>query len=223
MDERECLIGLDVVVLAADDGALKAVLRDSPDGMTLPGGALLAGEDPEAGAARILKEQVGLDGAYLEQLYTFGALPSDPRPRKLSIAYLVLAPVEELAGRRDLVRIRVPWEGEVGGPVEAVDRTGEPLTLAFDHADVLGLAVKRIRGKLGYTTIAYSLLPKAFTLRQLQEVHETVLGRPLNKDSFRRRILTTGELEATGELEQDVEHRPAQHYSFTGRSTNWWS
>jgi 8-oxo-dGTP diphosphatase len=92
------------------------------------------------------------------------------------------------------------------------------MPLAFDHADILGMAVKRIRGKLDYTPIGFQLLPETFTLRRLQDVHETVLGRSLNKDSFRRRMLASGLLESTGERETEVGHRPAELYRFTKRS-----
>ena len=101
---------------------------------------------------------------------------------------------------------------------EGLDAEGRPLPLAFDHADLLGMAVKRLRGKLGYTPIGFQLLPECFTLRALQSVHETILGRPLNKDSFRRRMLSSGELEATGDHEDEVGHRPAELYRFARRS-----
>ncbi len=83
------------------------------------------------------------------------------------------------------------------------------MALAFDHEDILGVAVKRIRGKLDYTPLGFQLLPERFTLLALQEVHETVLGRELNKDSFRRRMLASEGLVATGEMESGVGHRPA--------------
>ena len=95
---------------------------------------------------------------------------------------------------------------------------GAPLKLAFDHADMVGLAVRRLRGKLDYAPIGFQLLPASFTLLELQRVHETILGRPLNKDSFRRRMLASGQLEATGERQADVEHRPAERYRFSRRS-----
>jgi 8-oxo-dGTP diphosphatase len=108
--------------------------------------------------------------------------------------------------------VRIAWEGEQGGPAQALDSAGTTLTLAFDHTWILGLAVKRLRGKLAYTPIGYELLGREFTLRQLQEVHETILGERLNKDSFRRRMLATGDLIATGKMEKEVGHRPAEMY-----------
>ena len=92
------------------------------------------------------------------------------------------------------------------------------MPLAFDHDDIIGMAVKRIRGKLDYAPIGFQLLPEAFTLRALQDVHETILDTDLNKDSFRRRMLASGQLEATGRREAAVEHRPAELYRFTRRS-----
>ena len=76
------------------------------------------------------------------------------------------------------------------------------------------MAVKRIRGKLNYSAIGFQLLPRTFTLRRLQDVHETILGRPVNKDAFRRRMLASGVLHATGEREREVGHRPAELYRF---------
>jgi len=80
------------------------------------------------------------------------------------------------------------------------------------------MAVQRLRGKLEYTPIAFHLLPETFTLLDLQRVHETVLQRPLNKDSFRRRMVASGQLEATGEAQREVYHRPAELYRFAGRA-----
>jgi len=97
-------------------------------------------------------------------------------------------------------------------PVQSVDNQGKRLRLAFDHAEILGLVVKRLRGKLDYAPIGFELLPKRFTLRQLQSIHETILGRQLNKDSFRRRMLASGLIAPTGKLEVDVVHRPADLY-----------
>ena len=166
----------------------------------------------------------GFPRVYVEQLYSFGDPGRDPRTRVITVAYFALVDRDRLpapcegSGARAVARIIVPWEGETGGPVQIVGNDGSPLALAFDHADILGMAVKRIRGKLDYTPIGFQLLPETFTLRQLQDVHETVWGKPLNKDSFRRRILASGHLEATGDRQVDVEHRPAELYRFVKRS-----
>jgi 8-oxo-dGTP diphosphatase len=146
--------------------------------------------------------------------------------RVITVAYYALVDRRRFeaaaSGKSDLVigRVDVPWEAETGGPVDIQLESGkgERAELAFDHADILGTAVKRIRGKLDYSPIGFQLLGATFTLLELQRVHETILGRPLNKDSFRRRMLASGQLEATGEMERDVDHRPAELYRFVKRS-----
>jgi len=79
---------------------------------------------------------------------------------------------------------------------------------------IIGMAVKRIRGKLGYAPIGYELLPETFTLLQLQQIHEAVLARRINKDSFRRSILASGVLEPTGTHQTSTAYRPAALYRF---------
>ena len=216
-------VAVDVVALTVDDEALRVVLhrRDDPPAQgqpALPGGFVGIDESLDAAAARVLDTKAGLRGVFLEQLYTFGDPRRDPRGRVLSVAYYALVDGRRVTDRSELARVRVPWKGETGGPVEALGSDGKPLPLPFDHADILGLAVKRLRGKLDYTPVGFQLLPAEFTLRQLQTVHETVRGRALNKDSFRRRMLASGLLEATGERELDTAHRPAELYRFTRRS-----
>lgn len=222
-------VSVDVVLLSAEGGHLHTILvqRDAhpfKERWALPGGFVGMKESLDTAAARVLSEKAGVDDVFLEQLYTFGVPDRDPRTRVLSVAYYALVdaarfPSADQTGERvDVCRLDVPWEGETGGPVEAVGTGGRPRPLAFDHADILGMAVRRVRGKLDYTPIGFQLLPERFTLRDLQTVHETVLARPLNKDSFRRRMLASGLLEATGERQTDVEHRPAELYRFVRRS-----
>lgn len=216
-------VAVDVALLSVSDGALytRVVQRTEhpfKKKWALPGGFVRMDESLDAAAERLLAAKAGLRGVYLEQLYTFGHPARDPRGRILSVAYCALVPKARLPEREGLARVVVPWEGETGGPVELADPDGAPLHLAFDHADILGMAVKRIRGKLDYTPVGFQLLPERFTLLELQRVHETVLDRPLNKDSFRRRMLASGQLEATGEIQKDVEHRPAELYRINRRS-----
>jgi 8-oxo-dGTP diphosphatase len=217
---------VDVALLTAAEGALHTLVvrrteHPARGRWALPGGFVGLDEPLDASAARVLAQKTGLRGVFLEQLYTFGDPGRDPRTRVVSVAYYALVDAARLAaaGREGVARgrLEVPWEGETGGPVELAGE-GAPLPLAFDHADILGMAVKRLRGKLDYTPIGFQLLPGAFTLLDLQRVHETVLGRPLNKDSFRRRMLASGQLEATGESQKDVDHRPAELYRFARRS-----
>jgi 8-oxo-dGTP diphosphatase len=178
-------------------------------------------EGLDAAAARVLRDKTSLNDVYLEQLYSFGQPGRDPRMRIITVAYYALVDYARFERVRGAAiqesKLVVPWTGETGGPIEVEGPEGEQRPLAFDHPDILGLAVQRIRGKLNYAPIGYELLPPEFPLRALQAVHETILGRPLNKDSFRRRMLATGELEATGRRETAVGHRPAELYRVVPR------
>ena len=186
----------------------------------LPGGFVRLSESLDAAAARVLSGKAGLRNVFLEQLYTFGEPKRDPRTRVITVAYYALVNRDRFVAassennRPIEAVVNVPWEGEAGGPVDVADTRGAPLALAFDHADILGMAVKRLRGKLDYTPIGFQLLPETFTLRQLQEVHETILSRRLNKDSFRRRMLASGLLQGTGQRQAEVGHRPAELFRF---------
>ena len=177
-------VAVDVVVVTALGGELRALLvrrEEHPHRgrWSLPGGFVGMDESLDAAAARVLQDRGGLSKVFLEQLYTFGAPRRDPRTRVISVVYYALVHPGELPGLNGSIRparLDVPWEGERGGPVAARDENGKKLVLAFDHADVLGVVVKRLRGKLDYAAIGFELLPRAFTLRALQEVHETILG-----------------------------------------------
>lgn len=222
-------VAVDVALVSAAEGALHTLVvrraeHPHKGRWALPGGFVGIREPLEAAAARVLAAKSGLGGLSVEQLYTFGDPGRDPRTRVVSVAYYALVDFgrfrKAAGGSADVAtaRIAVPWEGETGGPVEIESGAGARLPLAFDHAEILGMAVKRLRGKLDYTPVGFQLLAPAFTLLELQRVHETVLGRPLNKDSFRRRMLASGLLEATGERQEDVDHRPAERYRFARRS-----
>jgi 8-oxo-dGTP diphosphatase len=220
-------VAVDVVALTVESGQLRVALYKRADPpqrghYALPGGFMHIDESIEDTANRLMAKKVGLAGIFLEQLYTFGDLHRDPRGRVVTVAYYALVDAKRFhahdAPSAISARIAVPWPGETGGPVDVVDDNGRALPMFLDHADILGLAVKRLRGKLDYSPVGFQLLPTEFALRQLQEVHEAVRGEVVNKDSFRRRMLASGLLEATGAHERDVLHRPAELYRFTRRS-----
>ena len=217
-------VTVDVVLLApAEKGLQTLVIRRNEHPhkgrWALPGSFVGITESLESATQRVLRDKTGLKGIFLEQLYTFGDPRRDPRMRILSIAHMALVPLSKFEGLKaeagQVASVEVPWEGEIGGAVLLKDAKGQELPLAFDHAEILGLAIKRLRGKLDYSPVAFQLLPKAFTLYQLQKIHEAILGRTVNKDSFRRRMLATGLLEPTGDLQEGVGHRPAALYRYT--------
>lgn len=217
-------VTVDLVLMTIRDGKLTVLLQqrsDHPfkDHWALPGGFVGIDEGLDEAAERVLLAKTGLPaGGWLEQLYTFGDPGRDPRTRIITVAYFALLPLEVLSralqvrGDLELVELDIPWPGERGGAVSARSAGGGDLDLAFDHAQVLGTAVKRLRGKLDYSTIAFALLPELFTLRALQDVHEAILGLSLNKPAFRRRMLDKGWIEGTGEREQGTSYRPAELY-----------
>lgn len=222
-------VAVDVVLVTIDEDRLRTLLvrrteHPERDKWSLPGGFVRMDESLDATAARVLLEKAGVRGVYLEQLYTFGEPKRDSRTRIISIVYYALVSPEQLRGvavgpDQCLAEIRIGWPGEVGGPADPIDRQGRKLPMAFDHRDIIGMAVKRLRGKLAYTPVGYALLPKRFTLLQLQRIHEIINGSAVNKDSFRRRMLASGELEETGAMQEGVGHRPAALYRLRGRKT----
>ena len=226
MKKTDTVVDLLGVIVAVTDGAPRVLVVDRDEQIALPHGPFVPADHAslEDGFRQLIEAQAGLDLFYVEQLYTFGNPDRDPRTRVVTVAYVALVDdarltAADLSANSEVLRVEVDWPGETGGPVRVIDRkTGQESPLAFDHADVLGMAVKRLRGKLDYAPIGFQLLPECFTLLQLQRVHETVMGQATNKDSFRRRMLASGQLEATGERQQDVGHRPAELYRFTRRS-----
>jgi 8-oxo-dGTP diphosphatase len=196
-----------VVIFTVDGGELKVLLisrsAEPFRGLwSLPGGVLVHDDSLDDAATHKLREETGLTDVYLEQLYTFHDL--DDR-RSVAVAYFALVDSRQaqLAHRRTW---RPAWF-----PITALP------SLAFDNNQVIDYALQRLRAKLDYSNVAYSLLPRYFTLSQLQRVYEAILARPLDKRNFRKRVLSLGILEPTGRTAAEGAHRPAQLYAFRER------
>lgn len=211
-------IAVDLILASVVDGAPAVLLhrrREHPHAgaWALPGGFVGIGESLDDAAGRVLGAKAQTGEAYLEQLYTFGAVDRDPRMRIVSAAYFALLPAERFTAAPGLAlaRIEMPEDGVATALID-----GDAVPLAFDHAAMLDLAIRRLRGKLDWSPVAFALLPERFTLRALQDVHEAILGRPLNKPAFRRRLIDSGRIAATGERETGASFRPAELYRYTG-------
>jgi|SRR6185369_4379640 8-oxo-dGTP diphosphatase len=218
-------VAVDLVLLGLQKGRLSALLlhrnqHPFAGRWALPGGFVGIDEALDTAAERVLHEKAGIAQAHLEQLYTFGAVDRDPRMRIITVAWLALltedAFATALAANPALqpAAIEVPRATNTGGSVRLLSPKGGALPIAFDHADILALAILRLRGKLDYSDVGFALLPELFTLRQLQDVHEAILGTTLNKPAFRRRMLDKGWLAATGTREEGTSYRPAELFRF---------
>ena len=167
----------------------------------LPGGFVNLDESLEEGARRELEEETGVSGVYLEQLYTFGKPDRDPRERVITVAYYALIPADTVEIRAATDADGVSWFGMQELP-----------DLAFDHQEILAMAHRRLVDKLDYSTIAFQFMPDQFTLSELQQVYELILGETLDKRNFRKRILSLGLVRETGKERKAGAHRPAKLY-----------
>ena len=172
--------------------------RDPHEGQwALPGGWLDVTEGLDAAASRTLAETTGLAPSYLEQLYAFGAVDRSPT-RVVSIVYWALLRADEIT---DTVE-NVQWFDAAELP-----------RLAFDHNQIVDYALWRLRNKVGYSRIAHGLLADEFTLADLREVYEAVLGRRLDPANFRRQVENSGTLIPTDRF-RTGSHRPARLYRY---------
>lgn len=197
---------VDVVLLTLKEEVLHVALlkREHPpfEGtLALPGGYVHTGEDrdTEDAAARMLREKTGIASPYLEQLATFSGQGRDPRGWSISVAYYALVPLQVIEAA-----------GHPGVTLAAADQLKG---LPFDHGQIIASAVRRVRDKSSYSSLPAHLCGTTFTLPELQRVYEAILGEPINKVSFRRKIEELDALEAVeGAMESGKAHRPAQIY-----------
>lgn len=210
LDFPRPLVSVDVAILTICEQQLQVLLvkrpntpgEPFPDCWALPGGFVDVMQDRtlQDCALRKLREKTGVASPYLEQVGSWGDSQRDPRGWSITHVYVALLPHASLQ----------PVAGGNAGQVCWMP-VGADVTLAFDHATLLQAALERVRSKTEYTSLPLHLLPETFTLTELQQVYETVLGRELEKKAIRTRVLSAGILEDVDGMKA-TGRRPAQLY-----------
>ena len=163
----------------------------------LPGVFVRMEETLDEAAQRALYQKTGLHDIYFEQLYTWGGIDRDPRMRIISVSYYALVPESQIP----------ETEQKKFFPAEEILTRQD---IAFDHKEIIAYGRERIRNKVNYTDIAFSLVPEEFTLPQLQKIYEILLGQKLYKANFRKKI--ADKIQPTEKLTSGNKHRPSRIY-----------
>ncbi|MEK6933916.1 MAG: NUDIX domain-containing protein [Nanoarchaeota archaeon] len=199
-------VTVDIVIFTLRDRELKVLLvkRDVEPfkgKWAIPGGFVRIDESLENATKRELAEETGVKDVYLEQLYTFGYPKRDPRGRVITVSYIALVNSENIKLEATTDVSDAQWFLVKSLPL-----------LAFDHKKILEYALKRLRWKFEYTTVAFSLLPEKFTMSQIQNIYEIVFDRKFDKRNFAKKIISLNILKDE-EIKRDVSHRPPKLYS----------
>ncbi len=202
-------IAVDVVLFTIQDGTLKVLLvkrQQAPyrGAWALSGGLVGQDESVDTAILRELQEETNIGNIYLEQLYTFGEPNRDPRGRVITVAYYAVVNWQQFQLKARQRVSEANWF--------AVKRLP---ALAFDHQRIVDYALERLRNKINYTTVGFQLLPREFTLTELQRSYEVIVGQRLDKRNFRRKMLQLGILKGTREFQANGRQRPARLYTFT--------
>ncbi|OZG74180.1 NUDIX hydrolase [Hahella sp. CCB-MM4] len=212
------LATVDMAIFTVQDQQLqvllvKRALHPAKGQWALPGGFIDMKKDQSLSdtAYRKLKEKTGVDTPYLEQVATFGNASRDPRGWSLTVSYFALISSDQTTLSMDSRSEEVAWV--------PVTQVGE-LELAFDHEQILQACHERLRAKVQYTSVPVNLMPEVFTLVELQKTFEIILGSPIEKKSFRRRIADADILEETGEMKSGPS-RPAKLYRVKNKGENY--
>ena len=210
------------------------------DKWCLPGGFLNIDEDLEKCPARILENETNLKDIYLEQLYTFGSVKRDPRMRVVSTSYMALVDKNRITTElkndakwfnvsieeeNDLINVTLTNEDTVLKTVvkktlreKTTDRYEFSIykndSIAFDHPLVIVSGIERLKNKIEYTDVVFNMMPKYFTLGELQKVYEVILNKKLLDPAFRRII--ANKVEETDEMKTGGGHRPSRLFKYKG-------
>ncbi len=210
---RFAIIATDVAVFTIMDGRLmvRLIRVDRPpyfsNARGLPGGLIAREETADETALRLVRDKAHLDPAkiHIEQLYTFSNINRDPRGRVVAVAYLALVPWEKLS-EEERSESEDAWWSEIS----------QAGNLAYDHDEILLVAISRMKSRVTYTTLMSKIMPKEFTLTELEQAYENTLDIELDKRNFRKKVLKLKILTALPHKQRKGKFRPAQLYRFTG-------
>ena len=199
-------ISVDCVIFGFDHNELKVLLIKSDlenfsDQWSLLGDLVGPDENLDNASYRVLKDRTGLDDVYLEQVYTFGEVKRHPAGRVITTAYYSLINIKD--HQLKLSHNELHWH-----PVNEIG------TMAFDHKTILDNCLERLQSKIEEHPIVFNLLPEKFSLRELQNLYEAILGTKMDRRNFRKKFFLMDWLVDMNELEQDVPHRPGKLYRF---------
>lgn len=201
-------LSVDCVVFGYHESKLKVLLikrgaAPFEGQWALPGDLVYPNENIDVAARRVLRDLTGINNLYMEQTRIYGRVDRHPAGRVITSGYYSLIDIEKHDPHASAWAQGVYW----------VDFENIP-TLAFDHNEILEDAVKVLRDRVRHRPVGFELLPRKFTLGQLQSLYEALLNETYDKANFRKRILSMNLLHSLKENQKDVPHRPARLYSF---------
>lgn len=206
MEYTKLGVTVDTVIFTIKDNELKVLLikrnlNPFKGSWALPGGFVREKENLDQAAKRELEEETGVKNVYLEQLYSFGEVARDPRGKIITIAYMALVNSEQVNLKATSDASDAQWFSMLKLP-----------KLAFDHDKIISYALKRLKWKFEYTTVAFSLLSKKFAISEIQKIYEIVFHKGFDKRNFAKKLLSLNILKEEG-IKRDVSHRPPMLYS----------
>lgn len=207
-DEIIDALSIDCIIFGFKDAKLFVLLVKHGQGPTkgqwaLPGGWIKYNESVDDAAYRLLTAQTSVSKIYLEQFYTFGDLERFPDRRVITVGYYALVNIENFVLNPGDSVIEVKWFNINMIPA-----------MAFDHKLITRQCIAFLRHKVQHEPIGFNLLPKKFTLLQIQELYEAILDTKLDKPNFRRKFIKMNLLVPCNEKQSDVSHRAASLFSF---------
>ena len=204
LDYFNIAVSVDCVIFGYEDKKLKVLLIKSDlkefEGMwSLLGDLVRPDEDLEEAPYRVLQQRTGLYDVYLEQVHTFGNLGRHPSGRVITTAYYSLVNIK--SHKLQLTANELHWH-----PVDRIEK------MAFDHKLILTTSLHQLQEKVMEQPVIFNLLPDKFSLRELQDLYEAILGVELDRRNFRKRIMLKNWLVDLNQMEEDVPHRPGKLY-----------